>query len=201
MSFKKTLLFETNVFEGNLRLDTDAIAKHCYQVRDDDVGRGVSNCGGWQSNNIFDNDKFFQQIGFIQAVREASALYARQVMGLKFTKVSISNFWININNRGDVNFKHTHPGLPVAGVFYVKVPKVINSEGAIRFIRPNSEIMARDVPEYLIDMPYNSENAGCWDFLPEENKMLVFPGWLSHQVFATNSTEDRISVSFNVHVN
>ena len=33
---------------------------------------------------------------------------------------------------------------------------------------------------------------------PEEGRMYIFPGWLEHGVEPNQSTEDRVSISFNV---
>lgn len=194
--FEKLCLFQTSIYSGLLNLDTADIERHCYSIRAEDEGRKVSNYGGWQSNSLYGDDPYFNECGFVQKILEGSAMYARNVMGLDFNEVKISNFWININNRGDCNITHTHPGLQVSGVYYVKIPE--NNSGAIRFIRPNHEIIARDVPEHLIQ-EYNLENSGHFCVYPEVNLMMLFPGWLPHAVEGTNEDTDRISISFNVN--
>ena len=37
-------------------------------------------------------------------------------------------------------------------------------------------------------------------FPPAENKLILFPAWLLHMVGKSASDEDRISISFNIHV-
>jgi len=36
--------------------------------------------------------------------------------------------------------------------------------------------------------------------LPEEGRMYVFPSWLEHGVEVNRSDQDRVSISFNVHI-
>ena len=35
---------------------------------------------------------------------------------------------------------------------------------------------------------------------PKENLMILFPSWLMHSVDASASDDDRISLSFNIHI-
>ena len=45
---------------------------------------------------------------------------------------------------------------------------------------------------------FNSYNSHCWEFIPEENVIYLFPAWLKHSVQPNlNKNEERISFSFN----
>ena len=45
---------------------------------------------------------------------------------------------------------------------------------------------------------YNSTNSSEWFFKPEENYLILFPGYLKHSVAPNlNKKEKRISISFN----
>ena len=44
----------------------------------------------------------------------------------------------------------------------------------------------------------NPLNSCVWEIEPVENRLLIFPSWLEHQVLPNITQKDRISLSFNI---
>ena len=79
----------------------------------------------------------------------------------------------------------------ISGVFYVST----GEDDRITFSAPNANMkeMLRPDPE-----EYNIFNSVTWSFPSVTNELILFPSWLSHQVYPNmNATTDRISLSFN----
>ena len=70
---------------------------------------------------------------------------------------------------------------------------VSDISGKIRFSNPSIR------QHYPID-GYDSPLFFMYtDFKPENHKILIFPSWISHEVFPSpDSDEDRVSLSFNI---
>ena len=115
-------------------------------------------------------------------------------------EVILSNAWCNINRKDGMNIPHTHPGSMYSGVIWLKA-----SEGAGEFVinENDDRIMLQAEPWYgRLKDPTNPPPHWCseWSFKPKEGDILVFPGFLRHQVMPNNNEDDRISVSFNFQV-
>lgn len=90
---------------------------------------------------------------------------------------------------------HAHPHSLLSGVFYVKIPEgappiIFNDpRGHYKYIQypfkfGNSREMYKLLPEYVIT--------------PTDGMMLLWPGWLEHQVPSSKSSNERITIAFNL---
>ena len=136
------------------------------------------------------NDLLFHIGSLVQAIHETD----------RRGEVILSNAWFNINRKDGMNLSHTHPGSMYSGVIWLKA-----SEGAGEFVinENDDRIMLQAEPWYgRLKDPTNPPPHWCseWSFKPKEGDILVFPGFLSHQVMPNNNEDDRISVSFNFQV-
>ena len=114
------------------------------------------------------------------------------------TELEFANVWINMNNKGGYNEVHTHPGCIMSGVYYVKVPN--GDCGQIAFHRDGMDAYLLHSLGVAEDMS-TGEAPHCsatWSYPPVENRLFVFPAWLSHGVRENLTDEDRISISFNL---
>ena len=183
----------------SLELDVNKISNFCYELKSaDTIGKIKSNRGGWQSENfnlsLIENlelNKLFHMIDV--AINEVS-----HEMGI-IPKLGISNMWVNINQHGNYNIPHFHPGSILSGVFYVKAPE---NCGTINFENPIAPL----VESYLEYSNLNNDNdinytdwisRKCW--IPcKDNTLVIFPSWIRHFVEENlNNTEDRIAIAFN----
>lgn len=144
-----------------------------------------SNRGGWQSENVTHLKELNSLKNDIEGIAEKIAD--------KFnfnSRLTVDNMWINVNGKNSYNSPHIHEGF-LSGVFYVKAP--VNS-GNIIISHPN---IHHDV--YIPKTKdWNEYTATNLTYFAEENKLLIFPSYLSHYVQPNLSEEDRISISFNI---
>ena len=111
----------------------------------------------------------------------------------------IDNMWANINPRHGYNRSHFHPNVLWSGCYYVQVP---DHAGRITFYDPRTEAQMLQ-PEYA---PGMEQPRQVWEeisYEPVEGRILLFPGWLAHDVEPNMSdvegpAGDRISVAFNI---
>lgn len=84
---------------------------------------------------------------------------------------------------------HIHPGGWVSGVYYAKLPAVVNSgtdqpAGWIEFGRPPEEFSGEAAPNVRL-------------VKPEEGLLLLFPSYLYHRTMPYESKDERVSIAFD----
>lgn len=195
--------FPKPVWRSSLSKDValEPILSQIYQLEKKTKSRQRSNRGplSFQSGNFkYDadkkddalNDLLFHIGSLVQAIHQTD----------RKGEVVLSNAWCNINRKDGMNIPHTHPGSMYSGVIWLKA-----SEGAGEFViqETDDRIMIQAEPWYgRIKDPTKVPPHWCTEyfFKPIEGDILVFPGFLSHQVMPNNNEDDRISVSFNFQV-
>ena len=105
----------------------------------------------------------------------------------KSSTLKISEIWVNIAKTKDYQEEHNHGSYLFSGVLYINTNK---SSGDFQFSNPlpSENILLHDsniFPQYFSIQPKNS-------------MILLFPGWFNHRALPNQSTEDRISISFNI---
>lgn len=165
------------------------VQDHIYHVMETTESVSLSNEGGWQSPKQEPQPKLlFKSVDHIMT----------QLLNEEL-RYSIGNVWYNVNTEGSFNHKHTHPCCDLAAVFYVKVPE--GDCGRIEIENPNYfnqvkllDTMKPDIKETMLAF------TSMW-FTPMEGHGIIFPSHLVHRVSKNNTKEDRISISWNMHVN
>jgi len=161
--------------------------------------RGVkkSNRGGWHSaGSDLLNGLPSNLARQVRAVLLTAASEYIKSAGGEAVQLSLLGVWANVNGPGHSNVAHSHPGL-LSGALYVDPGSV---EGAVlclsdpRMAVPADESWRRcmtgaDAWDSSGGMSVEGLNSG---------DLLLFPSWLQHHVPPHNSTEPRISVSFNL---
>ena len=105
----------------------------------------------------------------------------------------IESSWINQNFTFDYNMPHNHTGslIQFSGIWYIKAPK---NCGDVLFLNKSENSDPTNLFKY-IDDPLSWVN---YRITPEDNKLILFPSTLVHLVEPSRSSQDRISVAFNV---
>jgi uncharacterized protein (TIGR02466 family) len=100
--------------------------------------------------------------------------------------------WVNVNGPGAYNTPHDHPGWTLSGCYYVSVPaEEKGRSGLIEFLDTRMGVSVFGVPDAEC---FASKHA----VRPAAGEMLLFPCWLKHWVYPNESTEERVSVAFNL---
>ena len=160
-----------------------------YKSKTDSIHH--SNRGGWHSPNDLHLYKPFSEFkNFI--LKNIS-----NVLSIYNENFELSGLWININQKGDYNVCHNHPGSVLSGVFWVKIPK---TGGELMFYSHTAftEFKLLESISKEISKKYNYYSE--FEFNPKEGSMIIFPSHLDHDVEPNGSDEDRISISFNLDV-
>ena len=170
--------------------------------RQDDAGARVSNIGGWHSQgNIFDwpepeigrlaaeIDSGVQEIWRApdllgQGDSEASKPVSHEIFG-----------WANVNQAGDYNSVHMHPGNHLSAVYYVtagapSADKGMDGRLELRDPRPASNFCGAP----------GRRNSGSLLVNPRAGMLLLFPAWLDHLVHPFQGEGHRISIAVNIAI-
>lgn len=168
----------------------DNFLNYCELKRKEDPkGRSISNCLGWQSKNIFDNDFVYEYIS-----TSVNQCLVSQFEFKPEVSFEVTNFWVNISPKYASNDYHIHNGSSYSGCLYIQCQE---KSGEIRLnpsLNCNAEWMDLLTDQYK-DM-YHLHSAV--DFKPKEGMMLLFPSYLMHKVNNNLEDTERISISFNV---
>ena len=109
--------------------------------------------------------------------------------------------WLNVNQKGNFNPPHVHPGYDYSGCYYVTFPE---NSGLIHFLdpRPQHRFASPDPKSAKDKNWYSSDNvydSSFFTYQIKEGKVIIFPSWLTHYVDPNPTDLLRISISFNVN--
>ena len=113
--------------------------------------------------------------------------YVSQTLG-SADKLVITQSWLNKNGKGESHHEHVHPNSMISGVWY---PQIHEKLPPIQFRNSAQRDISLDIKNYNL---YNSATF----MLPlKPGELVLFPSNLNHSVPSNQSTEERISLSFN----
>lgn len=117
--------------------------------------------------------------------------------GLELTADDVRvDSWINFFYPNQSEQQHNHYGNFLSGVYYVTAPE---KSGAYAFFDPAvQKTMWKGI--YLNKAQPNVLNFNDGMYKPEEGKIIMFPSWLDHAVYANKSNDVRISIAFNINM-
>lgn len=95
--------------------------------------------------------------------------------------------WIAVFNPNDYGHQHDHGNADISGVYYFKTNI---KDGDIVFYNPT--VQADTSTVFM---------GSTWKHKPEVGKMLMFPGYMRHEVQRNRTNDIRISLSWNVLIN
>ncbi len=97
-------------------------------------------------------------------------------------------YWTNINEPGSRNILHSHQAIQYAAVFYLQA----ENTGSLACYNP-------------ANLTENCHATSPWvsviNFDPKDGDLVIFPGWLPHDVEPNNSDKQRINIAFNISFN
>ena len=167
-------------------VDNQEFKTWAYDRKQNDVGRTVSNYGGYQSSDILPG----QSANIDRLVSHLNMEVDNCARQTGLGPLGIMNIWLNINPPGSYNHLHNHVGATLSGVYYIHGEKM---QGNIQFERNDgAEYHIPDVVEKSTYFTSTMATYAC-----KTGGLYVFPGWLKHKVEGNQSNTDRISISFN----
>ena len=194
-------LFATPLMQIQLDLDTDKLTELAFQMQDNDkkgIPDGI-NKGGWQSNNIIEeNHEEFKKLK--KEITQHLQLYHSTVFqGMKFkgnVTQSIDNMWVTINEKHQYMEWHKHHNATLSGVYYIKHDGSPEN-GDILFKHPEfPQMSALHWKRELVEV-WNTISGEILNITPNSNMLLIFPSWAEHKVELNLTDVPRISLSFN----
>jgi len=182
-------LFTTIIAHKDLSMDLNVMENICYKIKKKYESRFISNSLGYQSENIYPHLDWNKEL--TKTIENFINEKLIKIYSLK-KEYEVDNMWININCKYAYNKVHIHPISFFSGVFYIKCPK--NCGNLVLHKSSVEESFFKNDKDITEATPINSM---LWELEPIENRLIIFPGWLSHSVKQNLNQEDRISISFN----
>ena len=180
-------IFKVGVYKEYLLLNNEEIEKYCYNIKQNQNGKNISNQGGFHSENLDKNDVEIKDL--LENITKDANFYSNE---LNYGEVEVDNIWCNINSYKDYNQLHCHPNSKISGVYYVKTPE---NCGDIEFHNPAYNTLA----QAGLSRKNNNYTSLFWWLPAVEGVLYLFPSWLMHLVRPNmNKDEERISFSFNL---
>jgi uncharacterized protein (TIGR02466 family) len=144
--------------------------------------------GTWQTDPFVHK---LPEFADLTSVIRAGAKSVLDFLGVEYQSFEITGCWVNINPKGGLNTRHTHPNNFLSGTYYVQVPA-----GANRIVFEDPR------PQAMTMMPhtrkYNRFIGNEVGVEVKAGRLVLFPAWLTHGVPANPDQMERISASFNV---
>ena len=199
---KTKLLFSTPLYHASLadsgNFDMGELEKSCWSIaQDDEAGQkwcDENNYPGYTSyaslSDLTWRSPFFEELKNLLDLHVK--IFVEELdFDLEGRNLKLEDLWINILSEGGNHSAHIHPNSVISGTTYISMP---SGSSAIKFEDPRHSMMMaapsriKDAKEYLKPFIYVNPSVG---------DVLLWESWLRHEVPANNSSEERISISFN----
>ncbi|MFZ3229250.1 MAG: TIGR02466 family protein [Pseudobdellovibrio sp.] len=105
--------------------------------------------------------------------------------------LKMTNCWVNIMSKGALHTAHIHPQSVISGTYYVSIPAGASS---IKFEDPRLSFFMNSP---VIKEKAKLSNQRFVNLQPKAGDLVLFESWLKHEVPTNETTQSRISVSFN----
>ena len=199
---KTKLLFSTPLYHASLadsgNFDMGELEKSCWSIaQDDEAGQkwcDENNYPGYTSyaslSDLTWRSPFFGELKNLLDLH-VKTFVEELDFDLEGRNLKLEDLWINILPEGGNHSAHIHPNSVISGTTYISMP---SGSSAIKFEDPRHSMMMaapsriKDAKEYLKPFIYVNPSVG---------DVLLWESWLRHEVPANNSSEERISISFN----
>jgi len=199
---KTKLLFSTPLYHASLadsgNFDMGELEKSCWSIaQDDEAGQkwcDENNYPGYTSyaslSDLTWRSPFFEELKNLLDLH-VKTFVEELDFDLDGRNLKLEDLWINILPEGGNHSAHIHPNSVISGTTYISMP---SGSSAIKFEDPRHSMMMaapsriKDAKEYLKPFIY---------VIPSVGDVLLWESWLRHEVPANNSSEERISISFN----
>jgi len=185
-------LFATNLYDADIgdKSLLEELARSIRALADEDTaGQRWSkehSYAGYTSyaslNDLPRRDPAFGELAKI--LTRHAAEFAKECAFALDRKPKLDSLWANLLKSSGHHSGHIHPHSMISGTFYVEVPQ---GSGPIRFEDPRLPLM----------MAAPQRPGTFFTIDPRPGMLLMWEGWLRHEVLAGNGKGERLSISFN----
>jgi uncharacterized protein (TIGR02466 family) len=190
--------FPTPIYFDTITGDTfDKIQCECYRVYNDLlINNQFSKIKHWSPGTHSISDPTFKSSIIdqyrLETLRDAIVDHvSRFINGVggdnKEVRMIIKESWMTRTTKNEFAHTHDHYHADLSGVYYYQTT---GDDGNLYFETPNKLLKTSFMFRSLIDRTV---------FKPEVGKIVLFPGWLDHGVYANTTDSNRVSVSFNIY--
>ena len=111
----------------------------------------------------------------------------------KADEIEITDMWANVLKKNETHQPHTHSNNFLSGVFYIDADDTMPGI-TFQDPRPGANVI---LPRKKFD---HMNNASLLHYKSKTNRIMMFPSWLVHWVPINLSTNNRISISWNIQI-
>ena len=186
--FHSDLFVKENV--GTEAQITD-LKNQILQAKKDDRGtQGGSNPGCWRSTALYEMKWLYDEMKNL--VMEANQNYFERDSVFEYYVDKSNNLdyniWTNVNEVGSKNVIHSHKTDAWAGIYYVQ------AEGT-------GNLMFHNPANLLNDCKFNSPFVRGLGIQPKDGMLVLWPGWIPHEVIENKSNRQRINIAWGINFN
>lgn len=187
-----TFIYEHQGTQQEIFLVQDEIKKKLPIIEQTDV---FENPPGWMDGvqtNIKARTNSIEDFGLPNLKRYIEKHvknYIDQTQSWHPVPIALRHSWVNKTSKGQGQDWHQHQDAFISGTYYYQTT---GKDGVFTFMNPNPW-MQQEL------FPFGNIAEKHCDIIPAVGKILLFPGWLLHQVEKNKTDDTRISISFNFH--
>tara|TARA_B110000503_G_scaffold54500_1_gene87556 strand:+ start:2237 stop:2812 length:576 start_codon:yes stop_codon:yes gene_type:complete len=157
------------------------------EVDIDPMRMNNENC--WRSNTKYKNIEWLTDF-----VRDATAYACEHYFSHDSTFKELVperrigwDYWTNVNEPGSINVMHSHVADSFVAVYYIQG----KNTGPLKFVNP-ANILTNCNPR----SPFVRD---CLVY-PSDGELVLWPGWVPHEVLRNESDRQRINLAFSIQV-
>ena len=187
-------LFHSDVFiKENVGTDEqrEDLKKQIIHAKENDIGtQGGGNDGCWRSDAKYEMDWLYDEMRTLS--NEVNNIYFESDPTYKMLLEKCDNrefgVWTNVNEVGSKNVIHSHKADAWAGIYYVQ------AEGT-------GNLMFHNPANLLNDCKFNSPFVRGLEIQPKDGMLILWPGWVPHEVVENESNRQRINIAWGINFN
>ena len=186
--FRSDIFVKENVGTEEQRED---LKKQIFHAKENDIGtQGRSNHGCWRSDVTYDMEWLYDEMRTL--TDHANKIYFEDDPVFKSFIEGCTNrdfnTWTNVNEVGSKNVLHTHTDDAWAGIYYLQA----EGTGNLMFTNPAN---------ILLQCNRNSPFTRKIGLSPTDGMLVIWPGWVPHEVVENESNKQRINIAWGINYN
>ena len=167
------------------------LKKQILQAKEDNRGtQGGGNPGCWRSTATYNMDWLYESMRVLSNEANKQYFEGDRIFKMLLDKSTNRdyNIWTNVNEVGSKNVLHTHTNDAWAGIYYLQA----EGTGNLMFVNPANILLQCNTKS-----PYTRRTG----IKPKDGMLVLWPGWVPHEVEENNSNKQRINLAWGINYN